>query len=68
MKIFIIFILQIGNSSVIRKLAIYEIAKILRALYPLKELLLLIFKKLHNIYFPYSLHLSNLTNTLMETS
>ena len=44
MNISKIFIFQIGNSSIIRKLLIYEILKILRALYPIMKLLLLIFK------------------------
>ena len=66
MKIFIIFIFQIGNSSIIRKLPIYEILKILRAPYLIMELLFLIFKIPHKFTF-LSLHLSNLINIFMET-
>ena len=44
MKIFKIFIFQIGNTSVIRELLIYDILKTWRALYPLMEFLLLLFK------------------------
>ena len=68
MKIFKIFTFKIGKSSVIRKLPIYEILKIMRVLYPLKELLLLILKNPHNIYFLDSLCLSNLINILIEAS
>ena len=53
MKIFIIFILKIENSREMRKLSIYENLKILRAPYPLKELLLLILKNSCSIYLPY---------------
>ena len=40
----------------------------MRAPNPEKELLFLIFKNPHKIYSPYSLHLSNLINIIIENS
>ena len=69
MEISTLFIFQIGNSCVISKLPIYESLNNLESTLSKKGTFASLIKKNPiKIYFPYSLHFSNIINIFMEIS